>query len=88
MKSCSEATPVPELRDAKVTSTRRAGVSTTRERVRHTCGRGRGRPRHSYNLVLVAAAEVVDEHLLDRLVVSLQDVADGMAAHEVADLFR
>jgi len=38
-------------------------------------------------LVLVAAAEVVDEHLLDRFVVGLEDVADGVAADEVADFF-
>ena len=38
-------------------------------------------------MVLVAAAEVVDEHLLDGLVIGDQDVADGMPADEVADFF-
>jgi hypothetical protein len=38
-------------------------------------------------LVLFAAAEVVDEHLFDGLVVSLENVADGVAADEVADFF-
>jgi len=38
-------------------------------------------------LVLVAAAEVVDEHLLNRFVVSLKDVTDGVATDEVANFF-
>ena len=33
------------------------------------------------------AAEVVDEHLFDGLVVGFEDVADGVAADEVADFF-
>ena len=37
--------------------------------------------------MLVAAAEVVDEHLFDRLVVGHEDVADGVSADEVADFF-
>jgi hypothetical protein len=37
--------------------------------------------------VVVAAAEVVDEHLLDRFVVGHEDVADGVSADEVADFF-
>src|SRR5215469_3950763 len=36
---------------------------------------------------MIAAAQVIDEHLLDRLVVSDEDVPDGASAHEVADLF-
>ena len=35
-----------------------------------------------------AFAEVVDEHLFDGLVVGFEDVADGMAADQVADFFR
>ena len=38
-------------------------------------------------LVLVATAEVVDEHLLYWLIVGHQDVADGVAADYVADFF-
>ncbi len=38
-------------------------------------------------LGLFAAAEVVDEHLFDGLVVGFEDVADGVAADEVADFF-
>jgi len=37
--------------------------------------------------VVVAAAEVVDEHLFYGLVVGHEDVADGMAADYVADFF-
>src|ERR1017187_7727687 len=37
--------------------------------------------------VVVAAAEVVDEHLFDGLVVGEEDVADGVSADEVADFF-
>jgi len=37
--------------------------------------------------VLVAAAEIVDEHLFDRLVISHENVADGVSADEVADFF-
>ena len=37
--------------------------------------------------MVVAAAEVVDEHLLDGFVVSHEDVADGVAADKVADFF-
>ena len=37
--------------------------------------------------MLVAAAEVVDEHLLDWFVVGLKNVADGVAADEVAHFF-
>src|SRR5450432_1626916 len=37
--------------------------------------------------VLVAAAEVVDEHLLHRLVVGDQDMADRASADEMADFF-
>ena len=37
--------------------------------------------------MLVAAAEVVDEHLFYGLVVGHQDVADGVAADYVADFF-
>ena len=37
--------------------------------------------------VVVAAAEVVDEHLLDGLVVGDEDVADGVSADEVANFF-
>src|SRR5208282_828367 len=33
------------------------------------------------------AAEVVDKHLFDRLVVGFEDVADGVAADEVANFF-
>lgn len=44
------------------------------------------RPTRAY-LGLFAAAEVVDEHLFDGLVVGFEDVADGMAADEVADFF-
>ena len=36
---------------------------------------------------VVAAAEVVDEHLFDGLVVGDEDVADGVSADEVADFF-
>src|SRR5579863_10609345 len=36
---------------------------------------------------VVAAAEVVDEHLFDGLVVGHEDVADGVSADEVADFF-
>src|ERR1035438_1224033 len=36
---------------------------------------------------LFAAAEVIDEHLFDGLVVGFEDMADGMAADEVADFF-
>ena len=36
---------------------------------------------------MVAAAEVVDEHLFDGLVVAFEDVADRVSAHEVADFF-
>src|SRR5260370_15665445 len=38
-------------------------------------------------LVLVPAPEVVDEHLLYRLIVGHQNMADGVAADYVADLF-
>jgi len=38
-------------------------------------------------LLLVAAEEVVDEHLLNGLVVGFEDVADGVSADEVADFF-
>ena len=38
-------------------------------------------------MVSFAAAEVVDKHLLDGLVVSHENVADGVAADEVADFF-
>ena len=49
--------------------------------------RERGR-RHTGNLaVVIAAAHVVDEHLLDGLVVGDEDVADGASADEVADFF-
>jgi len=37
--------------------------------------------------VVVAAAEVVDEHLFYGLVVGHEDVTDGMAADYVADFF-
>jgi hypothetical protein len=37
--------------------------------------------------VVVAAAEIVDEHLFYGLVVGHQNVADGVAADEVADFF-
>jgi hypothetical protein len=37
--------------------------------------------------VLVAAAEVVNEHLFDGLVVGHEDVADGVSADDVADFF-
>jgi hypothetical protein len=36
---------------------------------------------------VVAAAEVVDEHLFDGLVVGHEDVADGVSADDVADFF-
>ena len=36
---------------------------------------------------MFAAAEVIDEHLFDGLVVGFEDMADGMAADEVADFF-
>lgn len=35
--------------------------------------------------MLVAASEIVDEHLLDRLVVCDEDVADGAPTDKVAD---
>src|ERR1700722_15186871 len=38
-------------------------------------------------MVLFAAAEVVDEHLFDWLVVGHENVADSVAADEVADFF-
>src|SRR5258708_3375158 len=42
----------------------------------------------SSGLVLgVAAAEIVDEHLFDWLVVSHEDMADGASADKVADFF-
>ncbi len=45
-------------------------------------------PRLShFQLGLVAAAEVVDEHLFYGLVVGHQDVADGATADDVADFF-
>ena len=37
--------------------------------------------------LVIAAAEIVDEHLLHRFVVGDQDVADGASADEVADFF-
>ena len=36
---------------------------------------------------MVAAAEVVDEHLFDGLVVGHKDVADGVSADDVANFF-
>jgi hypothetical protein len=36
---------------------------------------------------LIAAAQIVDEHLLDGLVISDGDVADGASADEVANFF-
>jgi hypothetical protein len=48
---------------------------------------GRNDKLFSGSLLLVAAAEVVDEHLFYRLVVGHEDVADGVAAYEVADFF-
>ena len=42
------------------------------------------RPTRAY-LGLFAAAEVVDEHLFDGLVVGFEDVADGVSTDEVAD---
>ncbi len=39
------------------------------------------------SVVLVAAAKIVDEHLLHGFVVRDQDVADGVSADEVADFF-
>jgi hypothetical protein len=43
-------------------------------------------PHHT--LLGVAAAEVVDEHLFDGLVVGEEYVADGVTADDVADFFR
>lgn len=37
---------------------------------------------------MVAAAKVIDEHLLDGLIVGHEDVADGVAADDVADFLR
>jgi len=37
--------------------------------------------------VLVAAAEIVDEHLLNRLVISHENVAHSVSANEMADFF-
>ena len=39
------------------------------------------------SLALVAAAQPIDEHLFDRLIVAHEHVADGVSAHKVADLF-
>ena len=48
-----------------------------------------GAPRHTNNLAfVVAAAEIVDEHLLDRLVVGDEDVTDRASADEVTDFLR
>ena len=44
-------------------------------------------PPHTTVLTLVAAAEVIDEHLFDGFVIGDQDVADGVAADDVADFF-
>src|SRR5712671_1015669 len=38
-------------------------------------------------LVLFAVAEVVDEHLFERFVIRPEDVADSVAADEVANFF-
>src|SRR5258708_28626008 len=43
-------------------------------------------PPHTSTLALVAF-EIVDEHLLDGLVVGLEDVADSVAADEMANFF-
>jgi hypothetical protein len=51
---------------------------------------GKGRPhytRRALESVLVAAAQVVDEHLFDGLVVGFEDVANGVAADKVANFF-
>ncbi len=37
--------------------------------------------------MLLAAAQIVDEHLFDRLVVTLEDVANRVAADEMANFF-
>lgn len=52
-------------------------------------GSGQGCPLHTnFALaVVVAAAEVIDEHLFDGLVVGHKDVADGVSADEVANFF-
>ena len=41
--------------------------------------------RRRYFSMPFAAAEVIDEHLFDGLVVALKNMADGMTAHEVAN---
>ncbi len=37
--------------------------------------------------MLLAAAQIVDEHLFDRFVVTLEDVADSVATDKMTDLF-
>ncbi len=44
--------------------------------------------RRRYLLRLFASAQPIQEHLFDGLVIRHQDMADGMAADEMADFFR
>src|SRR5277367_377711 len=60
----------------------------------YTCKEKRGREvdyeqdGNSELLFLVAPPQPVEEHLLQRFVVTHHDVADGVSADEVADFFR
>ena len=46
-----------------------------------------GGARATGSAIVIAAAEVVDEHLLDRLVEGKGNMADGASADEVANFF-
>jgi hypothetical protein len=50
-------------------------------------GRKRVAPASQQSTIVVAAADVVDKHLLHGLVVSDRDVTDGASADEVTDFF-
>ena len=69
-----------QLFNGLVRTSSQTGVG--RMRARQPAGRRR------YLLRLFAGAQPIQEHLFDGLVVRHQDMADGMAADEVADFFR
>src|SRR5712672_1199997 len=62
---------------------------TDQTRVRSFSGKGRCKHHNASGRLasVFAAAEVVDEHLLDWLVVRHEHMADGFSADEVADFF-
>src|ERR1700680_499447 len=79
-----DADPPP----ATMTPSSHGGFMSTMDAASDSFGSERTKefyPRRTFFSIPIAFTEVVDEHLFDRFVVALQNVADRASADEVAD---